>query len=96
MADPHEVQPHNFPNEVIYFDDNFAIAFGQWERTEDSLGIRYNHEEDQIGFPQVFGNPCWLMIPAPLNQAILSQLLLLKNGTLYQDVWDRASRSLIG
>lgn len=50
--------------EIIYNNNNFAIAKGYWggHREKFSLACRW-HEPDGIGYPQTFGKPQWMLLP---------------------------------
>ncbi|GEM_PF-3295984 len=49
---------------IISNDGSFAIAAGYWNGEKKlSLACRW-HEQDGIGYPQTFGKPQWMILPA--------------------------------
>jgi len=49
---------------IISNEGGFAIATGYWAgETKLSLACRW-HEPDGIGYPQTFGKPQWMILPA--------------------------------
>lgn len=74
---PENVNTKNFiVNSIIYNTDNFTIAHGKWKDDNHfSIGMRWNGEDNTLGFPQVFGNPQWFILDSDLNRVLLSALL---------------------
>ncbi|MBT2784805.1 MULTISPECIES: hypothetical protein [unclassified Halomonas] len=55
--------------ELIYKKENseggFAIATGYWEGNREKLATACRwYEDDGIGYPQTFGKPQWMLLPA--------------------------------
>jgi hypothetical protein len=49
--------------EIIHNQDGFALATGFWNG-ESHLRVACRwHEEGEIGYPQTFGKPQWMMLP---------------------------------
>lgn len=72
MPHPSEVNPGNFKvKQIIYNLNGFSIVWGTWEDGSDRLAMRWNGEGDASGFPALFGNPVWFMLPAELTLPIL-------------------------
>jgi len=74
---PENVNPNNFEVElIIYNDDEFSIAYGTWENGTQSIGMRWNGDgEEDKGYPKVFGNPMWFLVPQDLAKVFLPTLL---------------------
>ncbi|MET4163927.1 hypothetical protein ABIE61_003793 [Marinobacterium sp. MBR-111] len=50
--------------EIIYNNNNFAIAKGYWDGQKEKISIACRwHEPDGIGYPQTFGKPQWMLLP---------------------------------
>ncbi len=87
MIDTKEIQKYKnssfFPVEeknVLYRADWYILAFALEKKEEDkmSLGLRWqpkNNIEDDIGFPNSFGHPNWMVIPDEMALPILCSLL---------------------
>lgn len=79
MPQPQTVRPAKFPDPIVVFDDgDFAIAAGHWEGEPDlRLAVRWNDLPTPPGYPKLFGNPTWMMLPESkqVSTAILSGLL---------------------
>ncbi len=79
---PENVNPRNVKVEKIIFNNQyFSIAYGNWEEEENKqLFMRWNGENEQDkGYPKTFGNPVWFLITEELKIPILTSLLNLKN-----------------
>jgi hypothetical protein len=80
---PENVNPKNFELiELIYDNDEFAIAYGIFENGEKCLGMRWNgdlNNNDDKGYPKVFKNPMWFIIHNDLKKEILKSILGLKD-----------------
>ncbi|SDS22137.1 hypothetical protein SAMN05216421_1124 [Halopseudomonas xinjiangensis] len=51
---------------ILFNKGGFAIAAGYWEGGDKpSLACRW-HEPDGIGYPQTFGKPQWMILPATM------------------------------
>lgn len=76
MPRPHEVNPRNFTvSKVLYNAKGFSIVYGQWQDGNYHLAMRWDGEPGQLGFPQSFGNPTWLLLPDELSVPITKALL---------------------
>ena len=54
--------------------DSDSLALGCWDG-QPCLGSRYDRrdgQKDEIGFPFVFGNPAWFVLPAWMEAAVLN------------------------
>ena len=86
MIAPSQVNPTNFPVQHILYeegDDGFAIAWGAFDRGPERLGMRWSGEAgnpDDIGYPKVFGNPMWFVLPEALSVPILKALVGIPSG----------------
>jgi hypothetical protein len=75
MPQPSTVRPHNFEVvDVIYNLNGFSIAWGIWEDCTYRLGMRWNGEGEDQGYPKTFGNPVWFMLPQELTLSFLHVL----------------------
>jgi len=74
---PENVNPNNFAvDKILYDDGDFSIAFGTWEDGTKSIGMRWNGVSDaDAGYPKVFGNPMWFLIPDNLATEFMKSLL---------------------
>ena len=74
---PENVNPQNFEVEkIIYNQYEFSIAVGIWQEDESRrFAMRWNvGENDDTGFPKVFGHPMWFQLPINVN-GIVSALI---------------------
>lgn len=80
---PENVNPNNFEVEkILYNDEEFSIAFGTWVDETQSIGMRWNgNDEEDKGYPKVFGNPMWFLVPQDMAKGFLTTLL----GNKYAD-----------
>lgn len=61
---PENVKPAKFRvHTVIYNNGYFSIAYGYWEDGEKRLAMRWNGNDDEIGYPSQGGNPLWFQLP---------------------------------
>ena len=59
--------------EVIYKGEGWSVAEGQWEHEghwDDTLAIRWNGGEGELGNPQSRGLPTWFILPDELEGAV--------------------------
>ena len=65
--------PVNFPYKaVFYFDGEIALMKGRYkDASQDSIGMRWMVGESELGYPSVFGNSVWMVIPDKLALYIL-------------------------
>lgn len=76
MPRPAEVNPSNFRVEqIVYETEVFSIASGIWEDGRSHLAMRWNGEGENIGYPKLFNNPVWFIIPRELAIPILKSIL---------------------
>lgn len=79
MIAPGKVNPRNFKvTKLIYNDGEFAIAWGEWEDGTMRLGMRWNGDPSNaqdMGYPKVFGNPCWFVLPEDLTRNIFAAIM---------------------
>jgi len=54
---------------IIYDDGEFAVSKGLWDGRSRRIGVRW-YEEDGMGFPQTYGKPQWLVLPAKFTPFI--------------------------
>jgi len=77
MPSPQEVTPWNFPShKVIYSNNGFSVAWGKWEDNTMVLGMRWDGNDSDPGYPKTFGHPVWFILPEELNLSFLQSLLL--------------------
>lgn len=51
-------------NAVVYEDDHFAVAYGMDSDGNKRLAMRWKGDgANDKGFPKVFGNPQWFLLP---------------------------------
>ena len=78
MPRPEDVMQTKFPvSTVIYDGEDFAIAWGTWNKERLCLGMRWNTTNDAgtgVGYPNLFGNPCWFVLPDRLTLPILTAI----------------------
>ncbi len=76
MPAPTKVNPSNFPDaQVVYNEANFSIAWGTWEGKRKCLGMRWNGGAKDPGYPKLFKNPVWFVLPDELSKPIVKALL---------------------
>jgi len=82
MPAGHEVRPRKWSNVLDIFDcGEFSAIWGNYERSsERCLGIRWNGENEDLGFPNSAGYPIWFVVPKFLAKSILHELWNSKNG----------------
>lgn len=80
MPQPENVKPRNFDTQtIIYSNQGFSIAWGRWEDGSMVLGMRWDGNETDQGYPKTFGHPVWFIIPQNLRIPILQSLLTQPN-----------------
>ena len=61
---PEKVKPGKFhKHTIIYNNGDFSVAYGLWDNTDNRLAMRWNGDEDEIGYPNQGGNPLWFQLP---------------------------------
>lgn len=77
---PENVNHSKFKVEhVLYDNDEFSIAYGQYEGGEFCIAMRWNGNNDDPGYPKLFKNPVWFLIDNDLKLPFIKSLLELKN-----------------
>lgn len=94
-----QVHHSKFPvDHVIYDNGAFAIAWGAYDGNPRSLGMRWNGGPNDVGYPKLFQNPVWFVLPPELSVPFVKSLLgaqSAKNQALLQVLEDlRASGAL--
>lgn len=81
---PSKVKPRKFPSpEILYEDDEFAIAFGNYTHSDGkvypSLAMRWNgsNDDDDIGYPRQGSYPLWFNVKDVKGQLIEAILKVL-------------------
>lgn len=75
MPEPTDFQQSKFPiDHVIFNSGYFSIAWGTWEGRERCLGMRWNGDGTDAGYPKLFKRPVWFIIPQELTIPILKGL----------------------
>lgn len=76
MHNASDVNPDKWQDLIVLYDDgSYSAIWGIYEKREHkSLGVRWNGEPDNDGYPSQGGNPLWYVEPALLTEAILVQL----------------------
>jgi hypothetical protein len=86
MPKPESVNPAKFPiSHVVFHGDShnkhhntFSIAYGCWEKEEWNLGVRWDGDDvGDLGYPKLFNNPTWFIIPRIFTRPMLFMLLAL-------------------
>lgn len=76
MPTPTKVKPSNFPDaQVVYNEANFSIAWGTWDKKRKCLAMRWNGGPKEPGYPKLFKNPVWFVLPGELSKTIVKALL---------------------
>jgi hypothetical protein len=62
---PEQVKPAKFRvHTIVYNDGDFSVAYGKWENSEVRLAMRWNGDENGLGYPNQGGNPLWFQLPS--------------------------------
>ncbi|RZK30429.1 MAG: hypothetical protein EOO63_06755 [Hymenobacter sp.] len=73
---PEHVTPRNFElKEVLFNNTDFSVAYGYWEDTDWRVGLRWNGDGVDVGYPKVFGNPMWFILEPALAVSFVAGLL---------------------
>jgi hypothetical protein len=74
---PEEVGHAKFPVEQVLYDDgHFSVAYGWWEEEQEQrIGMRWNGQGEDAGYPKLFGNPVWFLLPECMTIPTLKSLL---------------------
>ena len=94
MPRPEDVTHAKFPVEnVLYSDGGFSIAWGEWNEERQCIGMRWDGEGGDPGYPKLFGNPVWFVLPEELSVTILISLIG-KKGAKNSAIIDILSKNL--
>jgi len=71
-------RPKNFPYDEVFYDNkNIALMFGTYKKNKNkSLGMRWIEAESELGYPNIFGHPMWMVVPNNLAIYILEGIKL--------------------
>lgn len=76
---PENVRTKSFRTKnLLYQNNHFSIAYGSLEDNKEVMAMRWNgdiNNNDDIGFPQTFGNPVWFIIDSHLTIVFLKAIL---------------------
>jgi len=73
---PENVNPGNYKLDCVLFNNNFfSISYGFWENEKKCLAMRWNGENNDPGYPKVFGNPMWFIIDDNLRVPFIQSLI---------------------
>jgi tRNA(fMet)-specific endonuclease VapC len=77
MPRPEFVNPGNFAvQDVVFNDGAFAVAWGQDSTGQQRLAMRWNGDDDHLGYPTSFGRgPLWFFLPPELTLPVVRGLL---------------------
>ncbi len=66
-------RPKNYPyKDVFYHDGNVALIWGCYKKSPHmSLGMRWTESESPLGYPNIFGNGMWMVVPDNIARFIL-------------------------
>ena len=77
---PEEVNHKKFKVEhVLYNNNEFSIAYGQYEGGDFILAMRWNGTKSDPGYPKLFNYPVWFLIDKRLSLPIIKSLLELND-----------------
>jgi len=76
MPEGKDVKPKKWSNEIILFDDgNYSAIWGNYENSaKRSLGVRWNGQGSEQGFPNQGSYPIWFVEYKFLVKPILLEL----------------------
>jgi hypothetical protein len=77
MPKAKDVKHEKWSNEIILFDDGwYSAIWGNYENSpEKKLGVRWNGQGSEQGFPKLFNHPVWFVEREFLVKPILLELL---------------------
>lgn len=79
MIAANQVKHSKFPvQHILYEDAEFAIAWGPYDGGPERLGMRWSGDPknaDDVGYPKLFKNPVWFMLPEALSVSIAKGLV---------------------
>lgn len=80
MPAGHDVRPAKWSKDTIDLFDNgrYSAVWGRYGVDEHkSLGVRWNADEGELGFPNQAGNPIWYVEPPFLVEPILKTMMMV-------------------
>jgi hypothetical protein len=76
MAAPSKVNHSKFPKpRILYKSREFAVGWGTYDKRRQCLGMRWNGAPTEPGYPKLFKNPVWFVLPDSLSGPFLKALL---------------------
>lgn len=87
--EPENVHSSDFTNHIVLYNDNdFSIAIGNWEGNENNrcVGMRWNVAYNGIGYPSTFGHPKWFIVENNVALPLLVWLLGKNEGKYDDDI----------
>jgi len=76
MPEPEEVKPGNFDLQRVLFKGyGFSMAWGEWEDGSLRLAMRWDGEGADPGYPKLFKNPVWFILPEELALPLVRALI---------------------
>lgn len=77
MVPGNTVRPQKWTNVIDLFDDgSYSAIWGEYDgTTQRCLGVRWNGDIDEIGYPNQGANPLWYVEPELVTRPILLWLL---------------------
>jgi len=71
-----QVKHSKFPvDHVLYDDGDFSIAWGTYDGGRRCLGMRWNGDPNDAGYPKLFQHPVWFVLPEELSVPFVKSLL---------------------
>lgn len=98
---PEDVNPRNFRwHHILYSDEDFSVAYGEWTETESlCVAMRWNESPNgSVGFPHAFGqHPMWFVLTDELKRGFLIRLLKKckkdKRSIIKQILWNETDKT---
>lgn len=95
--DPNLVKPNAWDDIHIILNDTswgYSLIFGEFNGNY-CLGMRWNGNANERGYPGQGANPLWFVVPDPFETAILSQLsTMASNPNVNKDALKKAIDNL--
>lgn len=91
MPEGKTVSPAKWQNIIVLYDNGaYSAIWGNYDGSDKRcLGVRWNGGEDELGYPNMAGNPVWYVEPNFLTEQILLKLLRdVNNDTSHGSVDD--------
>lgn len=86
--DPINVNPKDWLGIKIILNDTsagYSVIFGKF-RGNLCLGMRWNGNLAERGYPGQGAYPLWFVVPDPFKQSILNQLTIMSNTNKHIDI----------